>query len=101
MAEHVVGRDPIENIDIWRRDQGRLLVVRHRGGVAAFALSAIDIALWDLKGKLLGRPLINLLGGAHHERLPAIASTHAYRRRASTSKPSATAATCARRATAA
>ena len=31
----------------------------------------IDIALWDLKGKLLGVPVTQLLGGAHHERLPA------------------------------
>ncbi len=51
---------------------------RYRGGAAAFALSAIDIALWDLKGKLLGQPLINLLGGAAHEKLPSVASTHVF-----------------------
>src|SRR5260370_32909206 len=41
-------------------------------------MSAIDIALWDLKGKLLGLPLVKLLGGASRERLPVIASTHAF-----------------------
>ena len=48
----------------------------NRGGISSFALSAVDIALWDLKGRLLGVPVTQLLGGAHHERLPAIASTH-------------------------
>ncbi len=35
-----------------------------RGGIAAFAISAIDIALWDLRGKLLGEPLWKMAGGA-------------------------------------
>jgi L-alanine-DL-glutamate epimerase-like enolase superfamily enzyme len=75
-AELVVGRDPLDNVDIWRRCRQRAWWYGGRGGISSFALSAIDIALWDLKGKLLGVPLLQLLGGAHHERLPAIASTH-------------------------
>lgn len=35
-----------------------------RGGVASFAISAVDIALWDLRGKRLGRSLAQLAGGA-------------------------------------
>jgi hypothetical protein len=35
-----------------------------RGGIAAFAISAIDIALWDLRGKAAGQPLWKLAGGA-------------------------------------
>lgn len=35
-----------------------------RGGVAAFAISAIDIALWDLRGRRLGQPLWKMAGGA-------------------------------------
>src|SRR5438477_5004371 len=35
-----------------------------RGGIASFAISAIDIALWDLRGKRLGQPLRKLAGGA-------------------------------------
>ncbi len=36
-----------------------------RDGIGATALSAVDVALWDLKAKLLGRPLVALLGQAH------------------------------------
>jgi L-alanine-DL-glutamate epimerase-like enolase superfamily enzyme len=43
-------------------------------GIAAFAISAIDMALWDLKGKVLGQPVANLLGGQIQEALPAMAS---------------------------
>lgn len=75
-AELVVGRDPLDNVDVWRACRRRAWWYGNRGGISSFALSAIDIALWDLKGRLLGVPLTQLLGGAHHERLPAIASTH-------------------------
>jgi L-alanine-DL-glutamate epimerase-like enolase superfamily enzyme len=43
-------------------------------GIAAFAISAIDMALWDLKGKLLGQPVAKLLGGQLHDGIPAMAS---------------------------
>src|SRR5215469_17948601 len=46
--------------------------------MASFATSAIDIALWDLKGKLLGCSVLDLLGGPVHDRLPAIACSHAF-----------------------
>jgi L-alanine-DL-glutamate epimerase-like enolase superfamily enzyme len=35
-----------------------------RGGIASFAISAVDIALWDLRGKRLGQPLWQMAGGA-------------------------------------
>ena len=38
-------------------------------GLASYAISAIDLALWDLKGKLLGQPVYRLLGGAQKERI--------------------------------
>lgn len=78
MAELVVGSDPMENVATWRSIKAATWWYAYRGGPAAFALAAIDIALWDLKGKLLGQPLINLIGGAHRERLPAVASTHVF-----------------------
>jgi L-alanine-DL-glutamate epimerase-like enolase superfamily enzyme len=78
MAPLVVGSDPMENVATWRTIKASTWWYAFRGGPAAFALSAIDVALWDLKGKLLGQPLINLIGGADRERLPALASTHVF-----------------------
>ena len=78
LAPLVVGRDPMDNLDIWRRIKAHTWWYSYQGGIACFALSAIDTALWDLKGKLLGLPLVQLLGGAHRDRLPVIASTHAF-----------------------
>ncbi len=78
MAERVIGTDPMANVATWRRLKEATWWYGYRGGPAAFALSAIDIALWDLKGKLLGQPLIDLIGGAHRDRVPALASTHAF-----------------------
>jgi D-galactarolactone cycloisomerase len=41
-------------------------------------LGAVDIALWDLKGKLIGQSVASLLGGARRDRVPAYASLHNY-----------------------
>ncbi|WP_028922252.1 mandelate racemase/muconate lactonizing enzyme family protein [Pseudonocardia acaciae] len=72
-APLVVGRDPLEVERIWHS------MCEHAywygvEGIAAFAISAIDMALWDLKGKLLGRPVATLLGGRLRSELPAMAS---------------------------
>ena len=45
-----------------------------RVGLAPAAISGIEAAMWDLKGKLLGVPVHELLGGAHHQRLPVYAT---------------------------
>lgn len=47
------------------------------GGLASFAISAIDIALWDLAGKTSGSSVLDLLGGAVHDELPVLVSCHA------------------------
>jgi len=78
MAERVVGRDPLENHAIWLAIKDRAWWYGYGGGIASYAVSAIDIALWDVKGKLLGTSVTNLLGGPVHDRLPAIASCHAH-----------------------
>jgi L-rhamnonate dehydratase len=43
-------------------------------GLASYAISAVDLALWDLKGKLLGRPVYELLGGPQKEQIVCYAS---------------------------
>ncbi len=46
------------------------------GGIASFAISGIDMALWDIRGKVAGKPLYELLGGLKKDRLLANASSH-------------------------
>jgi D-galactarolactone cycloisomerase len=50
-----------------------------RYGITIFALSGLDIALWDIAGKAAGLPLHRLLGGAGRDKLPAYASLLKYR----------------------
>lgn len=78
MAELVVGRNPLNNDAINRSLYDQAWWYGYRGGIASYAISAIDIALWDLKGQALGASVLELLGGPVHERLPAIASSHAH-----------------------
>ncbi len=78
MAERVVGKDPLDNIAIWHSLRDQMWWYGYNGGIASYAVAAIDIALWDIKGKLLGVPVVQLLGGAVHEKLPAVASSHAH-----------------------
>ena len=48
------------------------------GGIAGFATSALDTAVWDLVGRRAGQPLVDMLGGsAHDDGLPVIVTTHA------------------------
>ncbi|MBM3219741.1 MAG: mandelate racemase/muconate lactonizing enzyme family protein [Candidatus Rokubacteria bacterium] len=82
----VVGRDPFETERIWQ-DLFALTYTSVRGipplarqqRVLVTAMSAIDIALWDLKGKAIGRPVHALLGGALRERVPAYVTGFYYR----------------------
>ena len=46
------------------------------GGIASLAISGIDMALWDIAGKIAGKPLYDLLGGLKQDRLLANASSH-------------------------
>ena len=76
MADLVVGSDPVELGATWERLRAHTWWYGD-GGLACFAIAAIDIALWDLRGKALGVSLLEMLGGACRERLPALASGHA------------------------
>ena len=44
------------------------------GGMLPMAIAGLDLALWDLRGKTLGVPVVDLLGGSVHEAIPAYAS---------------------------
>src|SRR5205814_2508948 len=73
----VVGRDPRDILTI-HDDLQRGLHGVGRSGATIYALSGIDIALWDIAGKLAGQPLYRLLGGRPRTDLPAYASLLRY-----------------------
>ncbi|MDO6424596.1 mandelate racemase/muconate lactonizing enzyme family protein [Saccharophagus degradans] len=58
----LVGRDATQILAIWEEIYWRLHYVG-RGGLVSFAQSAVDIALWDIRCKLLGQPLWKVAGG--------------------------------------
>ena len=71
-APHLVGQDPSGPERHWHRLYNAW---RWRGGaVHSTALSALDVALWDLEGKRLGVPVYRLLGGPFRTRLRGYAS---------------------------
>lgn len=78
MGELIIGRDPLAVESIWHDLKARAWWYGYGGGLASYAVAAIDIALWDIRGKALGVSVCELLGGPVHERLPAIASSHAH-----------------------
>jgi len=71
LAPLLIGADPRRIERLWESMWWRLHYVG-RGGLAAFAISAVDIALWDLRGRCMGEPLWRLLGG-HSNRVKAYA----------------------------
>lgn len=65
-------QDPIAHEKLW--DQMHRIMVHGRQGDAMLAISAIDCALWDLKGRWLGQPVYRLLGGPTRVVMPCYAS---------------------------
>jgi len=81
----LIGRDPSEITPIWEdlyngvragaaAARGHPLPELSRRGLTMAAISAVDIALWDIRGKALDQPIWALLGGRKAARLPAYAS---------------------------
>ncbi|MDP9933817.1 L-alanine-DL-glutamate epimerase-like enolase superfamily enzyme [Paenarthrobacter nicotinovorans] len=73
MASSLLGLDALANTYIW--DMLSRANRHSRHGNRKIAMSAVDNALWDLRGRLLGVPVWQLLGGAGRQRIPAYAST--------------------------
>jgi L-alanine-DL-glutamate epimerase-like enolase superfamily enzyme len=63
LAPFLAGRDAEDVEALYEAMQWHVHYVA-RGGIASFAISAVDIALWDLRGKRSGRPLWKMAGGA-------------------------------------
>lgn len=74
LRELVLGADPFETEKIWNKMyEGNLYGGRR--GAGFHAMSGIDLALWDIKGKALDMPVWKLLGGGFHQRLRCYASS--------------------------
>ena len=68
LAARIIGKDPFQTERIWE-DFFKHTFWGQGGGTVVFSgISAIDIALWDIKAKALGVPLYQLLGGKTRER---------------------------------
>lgn len=75
LAPLLIGRDP-RDVDVIWEDLFAMMVNRgHTKGFMIEAISAIDIALWDLIGQQAGEPLHRMLGGTHHASFPCYASS--------------------------
>lgn len=66
IAPMLIGEDPANTERIWHKCY--YTHFQHaRGGIFISALSGVDIALWDLKGKIAGMPLYKMLGGFRNQ----------------------------------
>jgi len=73
LREVLLGENPLETERLWQKMYRRTMYFG-RSSVTICAMSAIDMALWDLKGKYFNQPIHRLLGGKHHDRIKAYAS---------------------------
>ena len=71
--DFVIGANPFDIELIWQRMYAEHHDYRHPGLASTPALSAIEMACWDIVGKALNQPIYNLLGGRYHEKLRAYA----------------------------
>ncbi len=73
----VLGRDESDIASLMQSLTQQLHILG-RSGAVTYALSGLDIALWDMAGKKANRSVAEMLGGAKHKRLPAYASLMRY-----------------------
>ncbi len=74
MARHVIGRDPMKTELLWEEMFKGTFWGQGGGGIFFAGVSALDIAIWDIKGKKLGVPIYQLLGGKCRDELRCYAS---------------------------
>jgi L-alanine-DL-glutamate epimerase-like enolase superfamily enzyme len=73
LRELLIGENPLDTRRLWEKMYRRTMFIGRRS-VGIVAMSGIDMALWDLKGKYLNQPIYQLLGGKQHDSLKAYAS---------------------------
>jgi L-rhamnonate dehydratase len=73
LREVLIGENPLEIERLWRKMYQATIYFGRRGAVI-HAISGVDIALWDIKGKAYGQPVCDLLGGSTNAKVRAYAS---------------------------
>ncbi len=73
LAEMLLGQDPLQPEALWDRAYTGSLMTGRRG-LGICAMGALDMALWDIRGKALGQPCWKQLGGAAKPSIPVYAS---------------------------
>src|SRR5207344_3248917 len=73
LREILLGENPLEHERLWQK-MHRKSMYFGRSSVTITAMAAVDMALWDIKGKYFGEPIHRLLGGKQHDRFQAYAS---------------------------
>jgi len=71
----VIGTDPFDNEVTWEEMYATMRQRGHNKGYMIEAISGVDIALWDLKGKIVGLPIYKLLGGSFRDKVNCYASS--------------------------
>ena len=66
----LIGADPSDPVQLWNRMFESTDYLGRRG-LTMHAIGGVDLALWDLRGKIEGKPVHELLGGAKRDRVPA------------------------------
>jgi len=74
MAPKIIGMDPMANEVIWSKLFDDCYWTKGNGAILMSAVSALDTAVWDIKGKALGKPLYALLGGRFNDKIRCYAS---------------------------
>ncbi|MFO1037916.1 MAG: mandelate racemase/muconate lactonizing enzyme family protein [Geminicoccaceae bacterium] len=75
LREVLLGQDPLEIEALWQRMYDATCYIGRRG-LVIHAIAALDIALWDLKGKALGKPVASLLGTPRRDRVLAYGTVY-------------------------
>lgn len=74
VESYLLGTDPLKIEGLWETMFGNTFWAQGGGPVVFGGMSAIDIACWDIKSKLLGRPIYQLMGGKTNDNLRTCAS---------------------------
>lgn len=73
LRQLLVGENPLDHERLWQKMYRRTMYFG-RKALGITAMAAVDMALWDLKGKAFGQPIHRLLGGKQHDRVRGYAS---------------------------